>query len=272
MDLLTVLDGTDSLTVDRSSLQSILSEDEQLRSFMIENSVIFQQISQLQNSLIECEQVYKRVQEKLKHLNDKLPEVIDQAECIKMCIDEYHKNTSKASVARSSTSIVGDALILGGIIGAPYTFGASLGLTFTGAMLTGAVGMITAGAKVFNYFQSNRGNNEMKKLVEDIKILCKEAQSEYEEFQKCCEQLGNESLKACPALATCPNSKRKFFSGLNIFGLFYSPSSTAIHTVYGSKAALDMLDAALFGNEPTTMMATFTNLIVAMKTAFVAQS
>jgi len=269
MDSLVVSAGTDSLVVDRSSLQSILSEDEQLRSFMMENSAIFQQISlQLHDPLIECGQVYKRVQENLKQLNDKLPEVIDQAESIKACIDEHHKNTTRASVAGSSTSIVGGALILGGLIGAPYTFGASLGLTFTGAVLTGAGGVTTAGAKVFNYFQSSKGNNEVKKIIEEVRVLCKEAQFEYEEFQRCCEQLGNESLKVCPALHAKTKTE-KIFLGFNIFGLFHSPSSTAIHTAYGSKAALAFvhtLGAALFGNESTTTMATFTNLAVAMKT------
>ncbi|XP_065904344.1 uncharacterized protein [Dysidea avara] len=269
MDSLIVSAGTDSLVVDRSSLLSILSEDEQLRSFMIENSVIFQQISlQLHDTLIECGKVYERVQGKLTQLGDKLPQVIEQAECIKTCIDEYHKNSTKASVAGSSTSMVGGALMLGGLIGAPYTFGASLGFTFTGALLAGAGGVTTAGAKIFNYFQSNKGNNEVQKMVEEVKVLCKEAQSEYEEFQRCCEKLGNESLKVCPALHAKTKTEKAFL-GFNIFGFFHNSPSTAIHTAYGSKVAFAFVHAlgtAVFGNESTTTMATFTNLAVAMKT------
>ncbi|XP_065904744.1 apolipoprotein L3-like [Dysidea avara] len=273
MDSLTVSAGTDSLVVDSVTLQSILSNDDQMKSFVDENSALLQQISlQLQDALLECEQTYKRVQTKLQQLEQKLPEVIEQAECIKNCIDQYHKNSTKATIAGSSTSLVGGALIIGGLLGAPFTFGASLGLTVTGAVMAGAGGMTTAGAKVFDYVQANKGNNKVKKMVEEVEVLCKEAQSEYEELQRCCEKLGDSALKVCPALYA-ETREEKITLGWNIFGLFRHPSSaattTAISTGVGSKVALAFihaLGATLSGGESTTAMATFTSLAITMKT------
>jgi len=273
MDSLTVSTGTDSLVVDSVTLQSLLSQDDKMKSFVDENSVLLQQISlQLQDTLLECELTYKRVQTKLKQLHNKLPEVIEQAECIKICIDQYHKKTTKATIAGSSTSLVGGALIIGGLLGAPFTFGASLGFTVTGAILAGAGGMTTAGAKVFDYVQANKGNNKVKKMVEEVEILCKEAQSEYEELQKCCEKLGDSALKVCPALHA-KTREEKIALGWNIFGLFRHPSSaattTAISTGVGSKVALAFihaLGATLSGGESTTAITAFTTLAVTMKT------
>jgi len=273
MNSLTVSAGTDSLVVDSETLQSILSEDDQMKSFMEENSVLLQQISlQLKDTLLECEQSFKRVQTKLQQLEKKLPEVIEQAECIKQCIDQYHKNSTKATIAGSSTSLVGGALIIGGLLGAPFTFGASLGFTVTGAVLAGAGGMTTAGAKVFDYVQANKGNKKVKKMVEEVEILCKEAQSEYENLQTCCEKLGDSALKVCPALYA-ETRQEKIKLGWNIFGLFRHPSSfvttTAVSTGAGSTVALAFIHAlstSLSGGESTAAMAAFTTLAVTMKT------
>jgi len=273
MNSVTVSSGDDSLVVDSATLQSIC-QDDQMKSFVDENSALLQKISlQLQDTLLECEQTYKRVQTTLKQLKDKLPEVIEQAECIKKCIDQHHKNSTKATIAGSSTSLVGGALIIGGLLGAPFTFGASLGFTVTGAVLAGAGGMTTAGAKVFDYVQANKGNKKVKKMVEEVETLCNEAQSQYEELQRCCEKLGDSALKVCPTLHA-ETREEKVKLGWNIFGFFRHSSSTvtktAISTGVGSKVALAFIHALGVtlsgGGESTATMAAFTTLAVTMKT------
>ena len=272
-DSLTLTTGIDSLIVDSSTLTSILSENDQMKSFMEEHSVLLEQISlQLQDTLLECEQSFKKVQSKLKTLEERLPQVISEAELVKSCIDHKHITSTKATIAGSSTSLLGGALIVGGILGAPFTFGASLGFTITGAVLAGAGGATTAGAKVFDYIQANKGNTRVKKLIEEVELLCKEAQSEYEELQRLCEKLGNSALEVCPALHA-GTREEKIALGWNIFGLFRYPSSalttTAISTGVGSEVALAFIRVvgiSMSGVETTAAMAFFTALTAAMKT------
>lgn len=272
-DSLTLTTGVDSLLLNSSTLTSILSENDQMKSFMEENSIMLEQISlQFQDTLLECEQSFKKVQSKLKMLEERLPQVISEAELVKSCIDQKHKTSTKATIAGSSTSLLGGALIVGGIVGAPFTFGASLGFTVTGAVLAAAGGATTAGAKVFDYVQANKGNTRVKKLIEEVELLCKEAQFEYEELQRLCEKLGNTALEVCPALHV-KTREEKIALGWNIFGLFRYPSSavttTAISTGIGSKVAIAFIHGVgvtMSGGETTAAMASFTALTAAMKT------
>ena len=270
-DSLTLTTGIDSLTVSSSTLTSLLSENDQLKSFMEENSVVLEQISlQLQDIILECEQTYTKVESKLQKLEERLPQVISEAERVKECIDQKHETSTKATIAGSSTSLLGGALIVGGILGAPFTYGASLGLTITGAVLTGAGGVTTAGAKVYDHVQANQGNTKVKELIEEVELLCKEAQSEYEEFQQLCEKLGNSMLKVCPALHV-KTYKEKIQLGWNILGFFRYPSS-ALSTVVGSgisnKVTLAFIHAVGFsmtGGEATGAMAPLIAFNVTMK-------
>jgi len=272
-DSLTLTTGANSLTVNSSTLTSILLENDQLNSFVEENSALLEQISlQLQDTILECEQSFIQVLSKLKQLKERLPLVISEAELVKNCIDQKHKTSTKATIAGSSTSLLGGALIVGGILGAPFTFGASLGITVTGAVLAGAGGATTAGAKVFDHVQAKKGNTKVKKLIEEVESLCKEAQSEYERLQQLCEKLGNSALKVCPALHA-ETREEKIALGWNIFGLFRHSSSavttTAVNAGVGSKVALAFIHAlgvSMSGGETTTAMASFTALTVTMKT------
>ena len=272
-DSFTITTGMDSLIVNNSTLSSILSENDQMKSFMEENSILLEQISlRLQDTLLKCEESLKKVQSKLKILEERLPQVITEAELVKSCIDQKHKTSTKATIAGSSTSLLGGALIVGGIIGAPFTFGATLGFTVTGAMLAGAGGATTAGAKIFDYIQANKGNTRVKNLIEEVELLCKEAQSEYNELQQLCEKLGNSALEVCPALHAKTREER-IALGWNIFSLFRHSSSalttTAISSGVGNKVALafiHMVSVSMSGGETTAVMASFTALTAAVKT------
>ena len=250
---------------------SMLSENDQLKSFLEENSDLLKQISlQLQDTVLECEQCFIGIQSKLKTLEERLSQVISEAELVRDCIDQKHKTSTKATIAGSSTSLLGGALIVGGLLGAPLTFGASLG--FTGAVLAGAGGVTTAGAKVYDYMQANEGNTKVKKLVEEVEQLCKETQSEYEELQRFCEKLGNSMLRICPALHA-ETLEEKVALGWNIFGLFRYPSSavstTVVSTDVSSKVSLAFIHAvhvSMFGRKTAGAAASFIALRVTMET------
>ena len=271
-DSVTLTTGTDSLTVDSTTLTSLLSENDQLKSFMEENSVLLEKITlQLQDTILECEKSFKKLQLKLQKLEERLPQVISEAECVKECIDQKHKTSTKATIAGSSTSLLGGALIVGGILGAPFTFGASLGFTVTGAVLTGAGGVTTAGAKVYDHIQAKKGNTKVKELIEEVELLCKEAQSEYEELKRLCEKLGDNILKVCPALHA-ETREEKISLGWNIFGLFRHSSSTVVTTGVSagvsSKVAVAFIHAVGFtvsGGEVTSTTAPLIALNVTMK-------
>lgn len=65
-DSLALTTGTDSLVVDSPTLISLLSENDQLKSSMEENSALLEMITyQLQDTILECEQNFKIVQSKL---------------------------------------------------------------------------------------------------------------------------------------------------------------------------------------------------------------
>ena len=239
-DSLTLTTTTDSLTVDSTTLTSLLSENDQLKSFMEENSAVLEKISlQLQDMILECEQSFKKVQSNLQKLEERLPEVISEVEHVKECIDQKHKASTKATVAGSSTSILGGALMVGGILGAPFTFGASLGVTAAGAVLTGAGGVTAAGAKIYDRKQAKKGNTKVKEWIEEIELLCKEAQSEYEELQQLCEKLGDSALKVCPAFHA-ETREEKISLGWNLFGLF---RATAVSTGVNNKVAAAFIQA-----------------------------
>ena len=239
-DCLTLTTGTDSLTVDSTTLTSVLSENDQLKSFIEENSALLEKISlQLQDAILECEQSFKKVRSNLQKLEERLPEVISEVERVKECIDQKHKTSTKATIAGSSTSILGGALMVGGILGAPFTFGASLGVTAAGAVLTGAGGVTAAGAKVYDRQQAKKGTTKVKEWIEEIELLCKEAQSEYEELQQLCEKLGDSALKVCPALHA-ETREEKVSLGWNLFSLF---RATAVSANVNGKVAVAFIQA-----------------------------
>ena len=89
------------------------------------------------------------MQSTLKSLKSKIPSIIRRIETIQEEIDYHHNNVNKATVVGSTVGIAWGGLLIGGLIAAPFTFGASLGLTVVGA-ITGAAGAVTTtGAKVF---------------------------------------------------------------------------------------------------------------------------
>ena len=65
-EFLALTTGIDSLAVDSLTLISLLSENDQLKSFMEENSALLETITlQLQDTILECDQSFKNVQSKL---------------------------------------------------------------------------------------------------------------------------------------------------------------------------------------------------------------
>jgi len=128
-----------------------------LNLFGVENSALLQQISlQLQDTILVCKQSFIQVQIKLKQLDEQLPLVNSEAELVKNSVDKKHKASTKATIAGSSSSLLGGALMIGEILGAPFTFRTSLGVTVAGAILTGAGAVTNEGYKVYDHRQAKK--------------------------------------------------------------------------------------------------------------------
>ena len=127
----------------------------------------------------------------LKSLQSQIPNIIRRIESIQEVIDRHHSNVNKATVVGSIAGIVGGGLMIGGFIGAFFTFGASLGLTVVGAGIGTAGGMTTAGARIFDYMQSSDNNQAVRSLLNTVDSLCKKAQNQCKNVETCCGEIGD---------------------------------------------------------------------------------
>ena len=177
-----------------------------------------------------CDTSIKQIRSTLRTLKSEIPSIIICIEAIQEKIDLHHDNVNKATVAGSTAGILGGGLMIGGIIAAPFTFGASLGLTVTGAIIGAAGGMTTAGAKTYDYKQSSENNTEVRSLIGTVESLCNKAQDHYRNIEICCSEIGvilarnNDSLHAT-------TNQEKLIAGWNFLSFVRAPPAATITIV-----------------------------------------
>ena len=186
----------------------------------------------LKTKIQSCETSIKQLQSTLKSLKSKIPNIINRIKDIQDQIDLHHDNVNKATVVGSSVGLLGGGLMIGGIIAAPFTFGASLGLTITGAIVGAAGGMTTAGAKVFDHFQSEGNNTEVMSLVNTVESLCKKAQDQYRNIERCCTEIGDILARNNVSLHAVTNWE-KFITGWNVVSFVRAPPSVTVTITLG---------------------------------------
>ena len=204
-----------------------------------------------------CDTYLNQLKSTLKSLKSEIPDVISRIQSIQETIDLHHDNVNKATVAGTTAGIVGGGLMIGGIIAAPFTFGASLGLTVVGATIGVAGGVTAAGAKIFDYKQSANNNDAVKRFLNTVESLCREAQDQYNELKKCCHEIGH-ILASNNASLHATTNEEKFKLGWNVLSILRAPPQL------GATITLSAVSGAVALGE-TAAATAFRALFVTMK-------
>ena len=132
---------------------------------------------------------YSTMMKELQYMEENLPELLDDLKTIRQKVDTRHKCSNVATIGGCATSIVGGALIVGGLIAAPFTFGASIGLTAAGTVVTAAGSVTTATARGADYFMGKSDLTKTNKMVEEFLGHYKAAKEAYEAVNQICQDL-----------------------------------------------------------------------------------
>ena len=100
---------------------------------------------------LEAADHYKTLMEEMKYMEKTLPDLLNELRTIQLKVDKRHKNSNIATVSGCVSSIIGGTLIVGGMVAAPFTLGASIGLSAAGTAIAVAGGATTATARTADF-------------------------------------------------------------------------------------------------------------------------
>ena len=146
---------------------------------------------------------YMRMMQELQYMEEKLPGLLVDLKTIQQKVDKRHKRSNIATVGGCATSIVGGAMIIGGIAAAPFTFGASIGLTAAGTAVTAAGSITTTVAKTGDFILGASDFKKTNKMVDEFFGHYKAAKEAYEMVNKICQEL----TAVLPTLEGTQNAK-----------------------------------------------------------------
>ena len=132
---------------------------------------------------------YMRMMEELQYMEEKLPGLLGDLKTIQQKVDKRHKRSNVATVGGCATSIVGGAMIVGGIAAAPFTFGTSIGLTAVGTAVTAAGTITTTVAKTGDFILGASDLKKTNKMVDEFNGHYKAAKEAYETVNQICQEL-----------------------------------------------------------------------------------
>ena len=130
---------------------------------------------------------YMKMREELQYMEEHLPGLLIELEDIQKKVDKRYKNSNIATVSGCATSIVGGAMIVGGIVAAPFTLGTSVGLSVAGTAFALAGGGTTVAAKSTDFF---KGRSDLKKtndMVDKFLVHYNAAKDAYEAVNQTCQ-------------------------------------------------------------------------------------
>ena len=142
-----------------------------------------------ETKLMEAIGYYNTLKRELKFMKDNIEGLIKNLEEAQVKVDKVHKRANVTVIASSATSILGGALFIGGLIAAPFTLGASIGLSVAGGLVS--VGSATANLSA-QIADAGYGEYSKRKTEEKInKFLShyNEAQAAYNNLLRICNIL-----------------------------------------------------------------------------------
>ena len=175
----------------------------------------------------------KQLKNTVKSLKSKIPDIITHIENLQEKTDRHHCNVNKAKVAGAGVGIIGSVLMIGGAVAAPFTLGASLGLTVIGAGIRTAGGMTRVGAKAFDSKQISSTIGAVRELLDTVKFLSIKAQDQYEKLKRCCYEIGCIVASNNAALHDSTNEE-KFKLGWSMVSLLRVPPQVGISIKLGA--------------------------------------
>ena len=167
-----------------AKLDSLSSNQRELRRFL--ETDVGKQINLKISVAVEQ---YMRMMEELQYMEEKLPGLLVDLKTIQQKVDKRHKRSNVATVGGCATSMVGGAMIIGGIAAAPFTFGASIGLTAAGTAVTAAGSITTTVAKTGDFFLGASDLKKTNKMVDEFLGHYKAAKEAYEKVNQICQEL-----------------------------------------------------------------------------------
>ena len=132
---------------------------------------------------------YMRMMAELQYMEEKLPGLLDDLKTIQKKVDKRRKYSNIATIGGCATSIAGGAMIVGGIVAAPFTLGASVGLTAAGTVVAAGGGITTTGAKGIDFVGGKLDLRKTNKMVEEFLGHYEAAKEAYEDVAQICEEL-----------------------------------------------------------------------------------
>ena len=165
-------------------LDSLSSNQWELEKFI--QTDFGQQISQQISLAITS---YMRMMKELQYMEENLPDLVSDLKTIQQKVDKRHKHSNIATIGGCATSIVGGTMIVGGIAAAPFTLGASIGLTAAGTAVAAAGGITTTAAKTGDFVLGARDQKKTSKMVDEFLGHYKAAKEAYETVNQICQDL-----------------------------------------------------------------------------------
>ena len=167
-----------------SKLKLLSSNEVELKRFLMTDTG--KEISQ---KITKAVGQYMKMMEELQYMEEHLPGVLDDLKTIQQKVDKRHKGSNIATIGGCATSIAGGAMVVGGIIAAPFTLGASIGLTATGTVVALAGGAATTTAKTADFLLGVSDSKKSNKMVAEFYDHYKAAKDAYETVHQICEDL-----------------------------------------------------------------------------------
>ena len=169
-----------------SKLQLLSSNEVELKRFLLTDAG--QEISE---KITKAVTSYIEMMKELQYMEENLPGVLDDLKTIQQKVDKRHKRSNIATIGGCATSIAGGALVIGGIVAAPFTLGASIGLTATGTAVALAGGATTTTAKTADFLFGVSDSKKSNKMVAEFYDHYKAAKEAYETVHQICEDLSD---------------------------------------------------------------------------------
>ena len=172
----------DQLTVDK--LHSLSSDPSALQRFLQTDAG-----EKIEQKIILAVSNYMRMMEELQYMKEKLPKVLGDLKAIQQKVDKRHKCSIVGAISGYAISIVGGAIIVGGIVAAPFTLGASVGLTVAGTAATTAGVATTTIANGADLVLGKFALKKSNRMVDEFINHYKAAKDAYEAVSQVCQEL-----------------------------------------------------------------------------------